>query len=273
MTPLPRAPAAPREISIPENRLTQIRHLSRPPIREAVFDIRVQANEALEVDRLHVIPADLRDALTTTMPIHLVESTFQIPGQAPDARAKTPVPPTARQTRVGSRHQNAEGTRIVQFRADGFTVNHLPPYEGWDSLHDMARQAWRDYVEVAQPQAVTRVAVRTINEIRPEPGTAVAEILRQPPAVSPGLPGRPRQISQQVELSGADGITILVSVQIPGTTGGDGDARVILDIDVFRLLEPSIDGDAVWPLFDRIRQVKNDVFFKMITDKAVEAFL
>lgn len=253
--------------------MTQIRHLSRPPIREAVFDIRVQANEALEVNRLHVIPAHLRDALTTTLPIHLVESTFQIPGQAPDARTKTPVPPTARQTRVGSRHQNAEGTRIVQFRADGFTVNHLRPYEGWDSLHDMARRAWRDYVEVAQPRAVTRVAVRTINEIPPVPGAAMTDILRQPPAISPGLPGRPKKVSQQVELSAADGITILVNVQIPGPNGDDGEARVILDIDVFRLLEAPIDGEAVWPLFDRIRQVKNDVFFKMITDKAVEAFL
>lgn len=253
--------------------MTHVRHLSRPPIREAVFDIRVQPNETLDVERLHVIPTGLRDILTNTLPIHLIESTFQVPGQAPDAHAPPPVPPTARQTELGSRHQNAEGTRIVQFRADGFTVNHLRPYHGWDTLHNMAQRAWREYVEVAQPRGVTRVAVRTINEIGPEAGLAVADILRQPPAVSPGLPGRPQKISQQVEISGPGNTIILVNTQIPGAPGDNRDARVILDIDVFLLLEPPIGPDEIWTLFDQIREVKNNVFFKMIADKAVEAFL
>jgi uncharacterized protein (TIGR04255 family) len=47
---------------------------------------------------------------------------------------------------------------------------------------------------------------------------------------------------------------------------------VILDIDVFREVVLAPDGADLWTCLEELRTVKNDVFFKSLTPKALDLF-
>lgn len=58
-----------------------------------------------------------------------------------------------------------DGKNIAQFRIDGFTFNRLKPYTSLDDILPLAMEMWRVYCDTAQPEVVTRLALRYINYI------------------------------------------------------------------------------------------------------------
>jgi uncharacterized protein (TIGR04255 family) len=82
---------------------------------------------------------------------------------------------------LGARFFSADKLQVAQFRSDGFTLNRLSPYTGWEAVFPEAMKLWRLFVEVFEPEAVKRVTVRYINHIRLR-GMRVelAEYLRSP---------------------------------------------------------------------------------------------
>ena len=47
---------------------------------------------------------------------------------------------------------------------------------------------------------------------------------------------------------------------------------IILDIDVFRTGSFPIVAEKLWPAFDQLREAKNRLFFRSLTDKAKDLF-
>ena len=47
---------------------------------------------------------------------------------------------------------------------------------------------------------------------------------------------------------------------------------LIFDIDVFRLGSFAVATDEIWTMFESLRNLKNEIFFKSITPKAEELF-
>jgi uncharacterized protein (TIGR04255 family) len=47
---------------------------------------------------------------------------------------------------------------------------------------------------------------------------------------------------------------------------------LIFDIDVFREAAFDVKGEELWQAFEKLRDLKNNIFFKSITPKAKELF-
>jgi len=47
---------------------------------------------------------------------------------------------------------------------------------------------------------------------------------------------------------------------------------LIFDIDVFRVAAFEVKDEGVWQVFEKLRDLKNNIFFKSITPKAKELF-
>lgn len=66
-----------------------------------------------------------------------------------------------------------------------------------------------------------------------------------------------------------------IAVNITQALEKDIDGRhitIILDIDAFKVKEFAADGKAIWPTFEKLHQLKNDVFFQSVTEKTVSMF-
>ncbi len=47
---------------------------------------------------------------------------------------------------------------------------------------------------------------------------------------------------------------------------------IIFDIDAFKVVDFTADSPEIWTLVDQLRILKNEVFFKSLTEKAKELF-
>ena len=149
---------------------------------------------------------------------------------------------------------------------DGFTFSRLRPYESWEELRNEARRLWQLYERIARPDVITRCAVRFINRFDLTPPI---EDLCKWFYTYPKIPG-----SMPPKLDGLffrlvfpfpqDRVRAILTLAIE--QGEDESSLpVILDIDVFRSEEVSCSAADLWERFERLRDIKNQIFFASIT--------
>ncbi len=229
--------------------------LSRAPIREALVDLRTQP--LADIATLEAF----REAVAPELggEVHeMLELQF---------RGKGTSPPEALPAKVkGFQLWSKDKLRVVHVREDGFSVSQLPPYKSWPELRTFAKDAFTRFVSIVRPERVSRCALRYINEISLPEGSVPADYLRTLPTVAPSLPQAPVGFLIRLELPMPSSRVLLTEVF--DAVG----QKLVLDIDTFREEEFAANDAAVWAALDSLRDVKNDVFFGCITDKAKEAF-
>lgn len=65
---------------------------------------------------------------------------------------------------------------VLQLAEDSLSINTLPPYQGWKVMRNDALATWQQVADILQPEVITRIGVRYINQIEKEteqdrPGT------------------------------------------------------------------------------------------------------
>src|SRR2546425_12896320 len=107
--------------------------LRNPPITEAVIDFRVTLPDGVGVEQLR----EAKRILAATYPKSEERKGMQARIEFQDGQAMQEL----RELGIQGIWLKAEDERtIAQFRADGFTLNRLKPYEGWDRLLPEAMQ-------------------------------------------------------------------------------------------------------------------------------------
>ena len=212
------------------------RHLWNAPITEAILDFRVKARVGFRTEEFAGLKTRLSDRFPHVDEGRSLQATcgmIQGPGQ----------PPVVQYLGLqGYFFKTSDGRTIAQFRVDGFTFNRLRPYTSWETLFPQAMELWRLYSSVAQPEVITRLAVRYINRIPLPSGDVVFETyLRAAPVIPPELP------------QSMSGFLTRVTIHDPQTDIAahvvhalEADARgqrltVILDIDAYKQSEFAID--------------------------------
>jgi len=244
--------------------------LSKPPIREALIDIRVKVPSGFDIYHLN----DLDDKIRDTFPTKQEQTPPQIKLEIkPGAESSQSLQSIA--TRPGGFRYFSQGKdKIFQARIDGFTLNKLPPYTTWEELRDEAKRLWLLYKEVASPEVITRVALRYINNLNlPAPIRDFGDYLAVPPVMPEDLP------------QGLNGFLIRMNAHVPDFEGNAIITQalepvpsertripVILDIDVFKEKVSGINESEVWEILEALRHFKNKVFFAFITDKLKEIY-
>lgn len=246
-------------------RMAEPRELSNPPLREAVIDIRVVHEHDFDRERIH----EVRQVVEHEYPT--VQQQWVLEGQIHIGKDAQRVPPGRRRLN-GLIFQDAETKQVAQFRADGFSFSRLAPYTDWDDVFPEAMRLWGIYLDVIPPQYVSRLAVRYINAIEVSPPVDLQEYFTAPPYLPDDAPTDALSTFLMRTTSTFSDWDISVHMtHASEDVGTDGVVTIVLDLDVFKNVElrPEKESETLRLQFERLREVKNRMFFASITNTLV----
>jgi uncharacterized protein (TIGR04255 family) len=242
------------------------RQLSKPPITEALLDIQ-SAITAPET-AYESLASQLKGRYPNIEPRRGFKAEWRFEqGQM--------VPQAPRDLGFqGIIARTADGVLTAQFRPNGFTLNNLTAYMGGDQLLAEGLRLWRLFVDAAHPEVASRVALRFINQLQLplRPGDDFRKYLVAPPAMPDGAPPYMSEFLLRVvateTLDAPD--AVIVTQQLTPSEAGP---VFNVDIDAFRVADLPPDPDALRPIFDGLRALKNRAFFSLLTDDAVNLYI
>ncbi len=187
--------------------------------------------------------------------------------------------PAQSKTDLGWRYK-AE-TEIAQFRIDGFTFSKVKPYTTWNEVFGEAFKLWQVYLNVAKPAQLSRIAVRYINRMQVPDNQKISDFLKAPPVIPSPESSTVLDYATRVHM-----LDFLTRIRIADRARGaeaivvqaiesqiDSNAMSLyLDIDAYNLGAFEPDTPQLPELFQRLRELKNEVFYASITDMAVEMY-
>jgi uncharacterized protein (TIGR04255 family) len=243
--------------------------LKHAPITEAVIDIRVKLSSTTDVKSIDFLFEKIKSQYPVRQELRVSEFSFELkPDEDPIRTSKTRV--------NGYRYISADQKQIVQARLDGFTLSRLHPYTEWKDLRDEAKKLWQFYRGITKPEAITRVALRYINNLNmPFPINDFDEYLTAPPLVPKELPqGISSFLTRVVVTEPTLGINAIITqaLELVPPMPETNRLPVILDIDVFKQDPKGMEETAAWNTIEQLRHFKNKVFDKSITPKLKETY-
>jgi len=234
-------------------------NLSRPPLREALIDIRLTETLAPSfIDKLRI-----RDfgGFTRIRDVKLGGFKFEV------AQDKPPQATVTSDVVLGARFESEDKSQVVLARRDGMTFSIVSKYRNWEHIRSTAHEFWRLFLDLTGPVEVGRLAVRYINVIDVPLGEDFDNYLTASPRVPAGLPQLMGNFFQRVEVPFAEqnATAIVTQALEPPTT-------VVLDIDVIN--QDGMDGASpgIWDKLDTLRNLKNRIFFSSVTTRAVDFY-
>ena len=238
----------------------KFRYLSKAPIVEAVLDLRVASSAELD-------ESSLQNQLKERLPDYPKHDTVQ----------ETEVQLLPKRTKVikdlvhvGLKCQSEDSFYVVQFNKDSFVFSRLKPYENWKKFSQEALRLWKIYCELLKPTEIGRIGLRFINRlaVEQEQEVELADYYKRPPLPIEGLnwplSGYLHRDVLQV-LGTPYSVNVIKTVQRTQQEAG-----LLLDIDVFMGKRLSFNELRISEHMNKMRWVKNKVFFSSLTEKALE---
>jgi len=248
--------------------MEKVETFPKPPITEALIDIRVELPSETTLEILKNYHEPVKEMFPEK------KERFTWAGEIEFDKEKAPKVTSVEGGINGFLFMSEQDHKIVQARLDGFTFNKLKPYKNWDSLSEEAKILWETYIKLAKPKRVTRIAVRYINKIYLpiESGEVKLEqFFNTYPEFSPDIPYKLDNYFMRLFFHDPDiGAKAIVNQTIEKV---EKDAvPFILDIDVFLEINTDPEDKKIWENFSLLRNFKNTIFHKSITDKTKEFF-
>ena len=240
---------------------------SKPPIREAVFDVRIKFEKELGLDVFERVYEQIK----TEYPKRQVNSvrfvSFEAKGME-EPKVNTGGGPN------GLRLTSADGLQIVQFKNDGFTFSRLKPYTHWKAFSTEVEKLFALYLSVCAPAHVERIALRYINAIEiPEKKFELGDYFKTLPTIAPGLTQDIVEFFSRVVLIDDENKSFAAISQTTEKNNKPDITTIIFDIDVFQAdLRVTPNSDDFWARIEQIRQFRTKVFQESLTDKTRALF-
>lgn len=247
--------------------VSEPRHLSNAPIREAMVD-------------LHFEPAATLDAVTKWAETWsggkgkiqaIWEGGFQI---KVDSKAG-PQPETLSAAQTGRRVDLDGGRNVLQARCSAFTYSRLPPYDDFDSLKRDALSIWHDFSMAVGAEKVVRSAVRYINLVHiplPMHPGGFEHYLACPLKVPNGLPQLLGSFMSRLNVTVDDQTSAFITQALEGETDDGKALKLLIDIDAVHGAALPMDLATVGAVLDRLRGIKNTAFFGCLNEPALEPY-
>jgi uncharacterized protein (TIGR04255 family) len=238
--------------------------LARAPIVEAIIHWQARAQHSLDLE-------NLRDTLLVRLPdygkatpIHRFGVMAKlVSGNEPQVEHHKP-------NFAGLRLTSQDGHYVMQFLRDGLVFSRTRPYEHWEAFRNAAKQAWQVYRDIAQPTEIKRLGVRFINHIPTVTSETLGRYLREPPTCPSNLPLREFVYQSTFAVPGHPYDIRVIKVMQPSMPELQSSTGLFVDIDVFST--NAIDAAEEEESLNRMRWLKNKVFFTLITDEARQLF-
>lgn len=237
------------------------------PITEAVLEFQLRLQGDAHLGRMALVQDEIAGQYPQRKDSRFVSAGIQVPSAA--------APWTSVETKqVGYTFTSPDGKQIVHARINAFGFSRLRPYPSWKDFRGEAQRLWGHFRKVALPERITRVGLRYINRIElPLPVTEFKDYILTKPDIAPGLPSAVSTYALQMVIhdpSSGCGVTIHQTIDPVGTVSKT--LPLIFDIDAFKPVDLPADSPEAWTLVEQLRTLKNEVFFKSLTEKAKERF-
>jgi uncharacterized protein (TIGR04255 family) len=206
------------------------RPLSRDPIQEAVFDFRASGTAITSGAEFEKVGS----LLSTSFPKLEVRRKLATKIEFNEGKLVTT---NEDEGFFGLFLKSDDDQTIAQFRPNGFTLNRLKPYTGWDSLLPRVLELWDTYVSIAKPEHVSRIALRYINRL-------------------------------DVPVDQDQGTMANISQQLLQSSP----LAIMLDIDAYSNGPFSADRESIKPVLERLRDFKNRIFFESLTETTLRLY-
>ena len=247
--------------------MPQVVRYPRAPIKEAVLEIKVKLPPHANLETLLPFAKLMQDQY----PSRQTRMSWRSGFKAEEGGKPVVFEPSGEA--VGYFLTSADGKRIAQALLTGFVFSWLSPYDTWDSFRDAARLLWEEYKKVTSPLAVTRISLRYINRIEiPLPMNDFNDYILTFPQIAQGLPQGMSNFFVRLEVPYTDLGILSVITETMDVITEPSKLPLIFDIDVIRetLFQPV--SEDIWKSFEKLRDVKNEIFFNSLTSKAKELF-
>jgi len=245
--------------------MAQYRHLSKAPINEALVNFQSNATErwAKElVAKFKKVWPSHKDVLSL-QEIALRFSANE--GQEPHASA-------TQQEVTGWLFRSGDEPTVHQVRRDGYTFSQLKPYQYWENLEARAHEGWKIYNDVLKPEPLYAVAARFINQLEfPASATFdLSEYFTAPPKPPVEFGWTLFGFVQHSQYNVPDSPCSVRINLAPGFSANSELYVFMLDIEVTLKKPLAETGKALSDIFSEMRRIKNEAFFGMLTEKAVQ---
>ena len=238
-------------------------HLAHAPIVEAVIDFRVLSRDDITVNEFAQLKGLIGPHYDEGALMQSIQGRFGID-------QGKPIRPTQVQSAVGWIYKT--GGAVAQYRIDGFTFSKLAPYTTWGEVFGEAQRLWGIYLQVARPRETKRLAVRYINRLR-VPGRAdLREYIEAPPVLPPPIPSEIREFLTRVVVVDSVRNASAILIQALEPSLDPATTQILIDIDAFREVALPGEDSSLPEIFEKLRALKNDIFFASLTEKTVEMY-
>lgn len=245
--------------------MAKVRHLKNAPIVEAIIDFRVKLPPDFDPNLFSSLKENLSDKYSKIEKGKMIVGSIIISGDKPIIE-----PPTDKGLQ-GYRFTSKDKREVAQFRIDGFTFSRLSPYTNWEEVLNEAKRLWQLYYLKAKPQVVDKISVHYINRLNlPLLIEDFEEYLTASPTLPKTLPQLLSDFLIRLVVHENDLVARIIQTRIDSPKKDH--MGVIMDIDTFKQNTGGIDDNDIWPTFDRLHELKNRIFFELITEKTVRLF-
>lgn len=238
---------------------------SKAPITEAILDIQVELPTEINLDKLSSFHGFVKSRFPEKQERRILIANLQI---SSDKSTEIQTPKID-----GYLFRSSNDNKIVQCRFDGFSFNKLKPYENWELFQSEAIEHWELYCKIVNPIKVKRLALRYINKIEiPLPFSDFKEYVLTIPEIAPHIPQALLNFFMRLVIPNP----VIESIAIITETMEKPINNVlplIFDIDVSKNVNYEFqETKKWWSDFEKLRNFKNEIFFRSLTDKARELF-
>ncbi len=242
-------------------------HLTHAPIAEAVIEFQFDGSENVTLESLKSIAEKLKE---------LYPNQNQKRGSVIKALVKDSGPETEIVDKgvVGISARSEDGNKILQLLQDRFAFSHLQPYTKWGDLEKDTFYVWNCVIDEIDIECVKRVGVRFINRIEIDmPIESFSDYIVSAPIIPEGIPQGISAYEQRVIIPNPDnGAIAIVNQSMGGLDSEKNVVPVILDIDVGMAGRYVSKEENLKKILGPLREYKNDMFFRNITDKVVRKY-
>lgn len=235
------------------------------PIREAIFDIKVNELASGTIDRLEKVCQKISENYPNKKKQYNISGRIQF-------KENLPLGNETSTEFIGFILSNVEGNRQVQIRIDGFSFNMLKPYSEWEDFSSEAFRLWKVYTEILNPDGVNRIALRYINKIDiPLPMENFQKYIVNMPPIPLILPQKFKNFFMQIEVPcEKEDVNVILTETIDKASSKV--LPFILDIDVYKLKKADYTEADLRVEFEYLRSLKNNIFENCITQEAKKLF-
>lgn len=241
-------------------------HLNNAPISECLIDFRVKFESEIHAEIFESLESKLKNKYPNVEKIRRFETKIGI-----DKESKKVFHTDKDLGLEGFIFKTKDNKSLVQFRINGFTFNKLKPYTEWGEIITEAKRLWEEYVSLAKPKNITRLATRYINHIKLETSVGdISEYLTTPPGLPKELQFKLNSfLSKNVFHDSETGISAIITQALEEDVSKSY-LRLILDIDCYLLKEFDPLSDNIWDSFETLRNMKNRIFFSYLQKEKLE---